>query len=263
MIRLTCLVVLPCLVGAFACDRHQGAASQVQAKQSTTSSPPEPLFPDTVTQAFSVDLDSDGTPDSLILHRLPKVEDPGAFDTLRLVLSRSGAYSIAGSWDAADSSVLARLHGNRVPSRVVYTARFARAGDLVFLFGAAAGCCLQSLDIYRITASGVTPYYHENEFKITSDLVPGDMPSSMEGIPTLSEVVGSTAPDAAVAATYKPWLVIQLLDRATIDTSATAAATRLHEGGFPGLNPSRGLLRIKRRDSTLYLWDEYARKRVP
>lgn len=159
--------------------------------------------------------------------------------------------------------MIAQLRGNRVPSRVIYVGRFAGAGTLVFLFGENVGCCLQSLDIYRVNPTGVSLYYHEPQFTFTKPVVQTDTVTSLEGISFLTELVGTTAPDALEAAGYQPRLVIRLGNIATLDTTATAAATRAVEGGWAGVSAPSSVLSILAKDSTRYLWDEAAGERIP
>lgn len=85
----------------------------------------------------------------------------------------------------------------------------------------------------------------------------------MEGIPFLTEVVGTTAPNALEATGYQPRLVIRLGEIATLDTTATVAATRAHQGGWAGVSAPSHLLSILAKDTTRYLWDEDAGKRIP
>lgn len=214
-------------------------------------------------ELFRLDLDGDGKPDELLLWAAEHPDGPGLYDRVEFGLSRSGHRVISGSWDQVRATEH-RQAGNLVSSRVLYVARFVRAGTLVFLAGEDVGCCAQAIDVYRVTARGISKYFESHEFIYTAPLKPSATAvTSLVGVRWMSEVVGTTAPGAVSALSYNPTVVIRLEERARLDTAASAIATRRATGGFAGVAFSEHVLMITARDSSRFLWDEQAQRRIP
>lgn len=212
------------------------------------------------TERYRLDLDDDGVADELVLHKMSQPDGPGVYDSLETTLSRGGSHAVAGSWDPPAEPPF-DVRDNRVSSTSLFVGRFPRAGTLVFLFGEDVSCCLQDLTVYRITARGLEPYLARHEFNFATRLTQGA--TAIAGTDGLSEMVGTSAPDAASAISYDPILVTALDATPRIDTAASAARTRAALGGFAGLAPRENVRVVTRRDSTRYVWDETRKRRLP
>jgi hypothetical protein len=210
-----------------------------------------------------LDLDGDGLADDLWLYPSSDPGEPGAYRRLQLKLSRSGTHTLEGSWDAQRQGNQS-FTGNAVPSHAVFIGRFPRGGTLMFLRGEDVGCCEQGLEIYRITATSVEPYFKRPEFVFARPLTLSRATNaSLIGQESLSETVGTSAPDAAVATNYEPILVYRLVERPQLDTAASIRATRAALGGFAGLTTRLDVIAVVRRDKTRYLWDEARKRPLP
>ena len=249
LIALLCLGALP----STAVPTHRVDRSPTLSAADTT--PP--------VLRYRLDLDGDRLPDELVLRPSSDWDDSGTYNRLEVALSRSGRHILTGAWDPPDTVAYPR-RGNLVASSALLVGHFPRAGTLLFLFGRDVGCCFQSIHIYRVTAHGISNYFHRSEFLFTEPLnLSSSTAATIVGLQGRSEATGTTAPGAPSGWTYNPHLVLRLEERARIDTAATAARTRAIDGGFAGVNPRNDVFVITNPDSSHYLWDNVHRRRIP
>lgn len=214
-------------------------------------------------ERYRLDLDNDGVLDDLVLRATPHPDGPGAFNRLDVVLSTSGPHSVHGLWDPPGAETVAGSD-NVVASKAMIVGRSLRAGTLIFLFGEDVSCCLQSVEVYRVSPAGIDKYFERREFAILKPVRQSRQEVAvLEGVEGMSETVGSSAPDAASATTYDPVVVVRLEEQARIDTAASARATIAALGGFAGIGPRADIRAITRRDGERYLWDELRHRRLP
>lgn len=219
--------------------------------------------PSSPSERHRLDLDGDGVPDQVILWRAASPDGSGTHDRLEVRLSRFGVHSVTGRWDAlrpGDGSIV----GNLIASRAIFVAKLPEAGTVMFLFGEDLGCCLQGLDIFRITPTGLQSYLHRDQFAIMRPLnLRSTSVVQLVGKENFSETAGTSAPDAEVAGSYDPVLVYQLGAIARLDSTASVRATRAALGGFAGLSSRVDVMSVVRRDKSRYLWDEVHKRRLP
>lgn len=208
-------------------------------------------------ERYAIDLDGDGRLDTLEVRPTPHPDGPGIFNGLYVALASGGRDSVAGDWDPAGDDF--PMAGNLLPTRTAFVQTYPRAGTLIFLFGESVGCCLQSLDIFRVRDHRLQRYFHSDEFSLVSPPeVDPDSGASLAAVTSLSEGVDNT--DTLQTSTYNPVIVYRLEQSgARIDTAASIEATRYRLGGYAGLAPNDDVLVVRHQ----FLTDLKRRQRFP
>lgn len=215
-----------------------------------------------VLERLAVDLDTDGTADSIVVVRGDTTK-PGAAARIELTMSRAGARVLddTGRYDPAPDEF--NGYGNLVQSHLVYVADFERAGRLMLLFGTKHGCCQQSLTIYRLGNNGPEPYFHADEMWIDRSPVPLPGKVAVLAGRKLSEGVAPPTNEFAAAVTYAPVLVYRFEEKPKLDSAATRTLTREQLGGFAGFEYRTDVLALTRRDGSKALWSSRERRLLP
>jgi hypothetical protein len=243
---------------AAALERAHGAAASkpaaVQLASHTRST--------RILERHHIDMDGDGVRDDLIVWFSDSL-DPGVIGSVELRLSRAGTKILrdVDRWDPPPADF--KGTHNLVTSRLVYVADFPKAGRLLFLFGANASCCLQSLTIYQLGAAGPQQYFHADQFFFYESPNPGSSSLATMASKGVSEGMSPPTPDFVDAATYDPIIVYRLGERIRIDTAATIAANRKALGGFAGMKSRTDIRAVVHRDSSRALWDVRAGRIIP
>jgi hypothetical protein len=253
-----CAIGVSALFSLSSCQRTEKAAPSATAEPRNARS----LGPAN-NEHFELDLDGDEKTDQITLVSSGVENDPGAYNRLRLQLSTGMNTELSGLWDPASEADF-QWSGNLVQSRSMYIGRFKEAGTLIFLFGENVGCCLQSLEIYRVDPAGVTPYYSQKEFLFLEPFQPPtNTVASIVGVAGRSEMVGASAPDAGEGWTYNPTLVVRLGRKPELDIEASALKTRERLGGYVESDGGHNVLAVTTKTGEKYLWDETAKERIP
>lgn len=215
-----------------------------------------------ILERHALDLDGDSVPDSILVFR-GDGSDSSAASKIELHLSRAGTRVLQDSdrYDPAPEEF--NGFGNLLTSHLVYVADFFRAGRLIFLFGAKAGCCQQSLTIYRAGANGPQKYFYDPELFIDRSPVPQPNKIALLAGRKLSEGLAPPSSEFTSAVTYAPVIVYRLEDTPRIDSAATRALTRQELGGFAGFAYRTDVAALTRGNGSKLVWNRKERRAMP